>query len=800
MKRVCDFFTTIIVAGVLYSGCLTVEAEAQWQVPNYAVPIGRGAGITGFKSAAPGASGGILTSAGASADPTFKSINASGLVQYITPQSLGFSCTGSTEANIIQTAVNALPSSGGVIYLPPGSDCRDSGTVTIGSKTNVKIIGPARAHGNSAVENDNISKLTYTGTAARYIDARSTFGFSAINFSLTYSSVSSFMGLLIDGAGAIVTVEGMYLGPSTPRTGTATLVNLSSAVDVKLHSNFFYHGNPAIKGQSVLGQTTVVDVYDNIFSLSEVVPISECGETWTLRDNSFEPLSNGQAGAFTNSVGLPCYGMVVTGNWFGDVTVASGQWMVGYFEGLTFSGNRMAGDLGSASNGLNILGGSGFTITGNRFELLSTAVNYTNAILGCITSGNTFLTGVTIKVGNPANCTNSILDGNNPSIARAAVNQIMIGQSGVDPAPRTMSGDATLVAAGTLTLASTITAGGPTGSSTVTPIITYDAKGRLTAVSTATVTPAVGSITGLGTGVATALGVNTGTAGSVVVLNAGYGTPTFLALTNATLLPISTGLTGAGTGVLTALGINVGSAGAFVTNGGALGTPSSGVATNLTGTAAGLTAGNVTNLTLGGATTLPAIVQGDIWYGSATNTMSALAKNTTNTRYLSNTGTSNNPAWYRPGSPYFSAYSASNQTPSLGTFTKINYDTSSGLTGATAIDTTNHRVTPTVAGIYVVTCSADLLSTLAAGASSLYGIQIKQNGSTSIAKQFHFGTAVAAGGAPLEFVAQVTSLVTFNGSTDYVECYSYIGAGTTPTFQGSADTEVIQAFYIGPSS
>lgn len=51
---------------------------------------------------------------------------------------------------------------------------------------------------------------------------------------------------------------------------------------------------------------------------------------------------------------------------------------------------------------------------------------------------------------------------------------------------------------------------------------------------------------------------------------------------------------GWGTGVATALGVNVGSAGAVVVNGGALGTPSSGVATNLTGTASGLTAGNVT--------------------------------------------------------------------------------------------------------------------------------------------------------------------------------------------------------------
>lgn len=59
-----------------------------------------------------------------------------------------------------------------------------------------------------------------------------------------------------------------------------------------------------------------------------------------------------------------------------------------------------------------------------------------------------------------------------------------------------------------------------------------------------------------------------------------------------------------GTGVATALGINVGSAGAFITFNGAGGTPSSLVGTNISGTAAGLTAGNVTtNANLTGAVT-----------------------------------------------------------------------------------------------------------------------------------------------------------------------------------------------------
>jgi len=63
------------------------------------------------------------------------------------------------------------------------------------------------------------------------------------------------------------------------------------------------------------------------------------------------------------------------------------------------------------------------------------------------------------------------------------------------------------------------------------------------------------------------------------------GTPTSATLTNATGLPLSTGISGLGTGVATALAINTPNTGSIVVNGGALGTPSSGVVTNLTGTA-----------------------------------------------------------------------------------------------------------------------------------------------------------------------------------------------------------------------
>jgi hypothetical protein len=156
-------------------------------------------------------------------------------------------------------------------------------------------------------------------------------------------------------------------------------------------------------------------------------------------------------------------------------------------------------------------------------------------------------------------------------------------------------------------------------------------------------------LTGLGTGVATALANNVGSSGAFTTFNGAMGTPSSITLTNASGMPLS-GVTGLGTNVATALGVAVGSSGAFVTTSGsgATGTWNIDVLGNAgTVTNGVVTTGSyanpswITSLAASKLTGSIPISAGGTGQSDKTSAFDALAPSTTKGDVIAHTGTDN---------------------------------------------------------------------------------------------------------------------------------------------------------------
>jgi hypothetical protein len=330
--------------------------------------------------------------------------------------------------------------------------------------------------------------------------------------------------------------------------------------------------------------------------------------------------------------------------------------------------------------------------------------------------------------------------------------------------------------------------------SLVTPALGTPSSGVL---SSCTGYPVAG-VTGLGTGVATALAVNVGSAGAPVVFNGALGTPSSGTLSGCTALPLAS-VTGFGTGVATALAVNTGLTGAITLNNA---TNTFTVSNTFTGATSsiylGATGGNLGIMTLFGSTSGSVAVKAAAAAGTGT-IFQLPANNGTNT-YVLQTDGSGVTSWVAAGA---------GGTPAGASLT-LQYNNASsfgGMTG-TSWDDTNRSLTITGATVTTSNPILNLTQVWNDGAVTFTGVNINITKTAAAAASVLF-SAQLGGTNVFRIVDQNAGAIFLGSGTDYMRSNSGFmqinGSSGVEMLQGgngagtfySSRTELTADVYIG---
>lgn len=117
--------------------------------------------------------------------------------------------------------------------------------------------------------------------------------------------------------------------------------------------------------------------------------------------------------------------------------------------------------------------------------------------------------------------------------------------------------------------------------------------------------------------------------------------------------------------------------------------------------------------------------------------------------------------------PAFAAYGTVASTPSINTFTKLLCNTEYFDTANAYDNSTNYRFQPQIAGYYQINAAVHYISAVSRCIISIY-----KNGSDYVMSDVNSSTVRLT----------ASCILYLNGSTDYVEAYTYNGSGGTAVY------------------
>ncbi len=346
------------------------------------------------------------TAARADADPTvFASLNGVN----------GDAATDSTAA--LQAIVDRLPVTGGQVFIT-GEVCITS--LNLEGRRNIRFVGIGGQGGGAGFQRSHINVTAgAVGIGVPIINCRGTSNVSFQNLEIVATN-TAMNGVLIEYGGgtgsplpanaAHMVIEDCSL---TTRHGSSVVLSIYGATDGHFGKVSFNGPGRHVQMQTV---ATVGFCNGNTFSTCSFVPsgtvypIFGSGEGVSFVNCVFEPGSDSIGRGWQSSSVQPFKGISFSGCWFGDATVAGGEWILATWgNGLAVTGCSITGCAGSYGVSLGGGGGSdpqeagcrGVSIMGNFFSDFAAGVNFYGTI-----AAKTNVRGAVIG-GN--SCTNAVL-------------------------------------------------------------------------------------------------------------------------------------------------------------------------------------------------------------------------------------------------------------------------------------------------------------------------------------------------------------------------------------------------------